>query len=441
MELTREQMYEMLWSDGVGKTEKALGLKRQELKKICEEYQIPRPSSQYWTAFKLDQSPQKTPLPASEENKPIRTEVYVKPPRVKKEKPAPKPKKTPEGKYEPRELPEEEPTTIYSVPEKLYAKDPVILDTKQRLREQNTRRDNPWSRKNPYKSTPQKWLDITVSQDQEDRALLIFSTVWRAAESKGYHLKISKSKNTYYPSCSTYFLVRNHEIRVQIKEINRRIPGEGPYSSSTLVGSGRLKFLCDRGNHCYSWNQERCAAQDTDHTRLEDKIEHIITVLEKIADERDQAEIDRKLAEERRKQEDELKRQEEERKRLEEEERARIAARREEEREKVERLLFDADRVKVASLIREYANQFEAHKTGKMDDGQLQEKLQWMREKADFMDPFIQRKDEWLTPEDIGLLLNPEITKTTEESHSSFGYGRQTTYSYWQLKNMWGHRK
>ena len=134
MELTREQLYEMLWSDGVGKTEKALGLKRQELKKICEEFQIPRPSSQYWTAFKLGQSPQKTPLPAAEENKPIHTEVYVKPPRVKKEKPAPEPKKTPEGKYEPRELPEEEPTTIYSVPEKLYAKDPVILDTKQRLR-------------------------------------------------------------------------------------------------------------------------------------------------------------------------------------------------------------------------------------------------------------------------------------------------------------------
>ena len=38
-------------------------------------------------------------------------------------------------------------------------------------------------------STPKKWLDITVSEDQEDRALRIFSTVWNAAEAKGYHLQ------------------------------------------------------------------------------------------------------------------------------------------------------------------------------------------------------------------------------------------------------------
>lgn len=33
MDLTREQLYEMLWTDGVGKTEKALGLRQQDLKK------------------------------------------------------------------------------------------------------------------------------------------------------------------------------------------------------------------------------------------------------------------------------------------------------------------------------------------------------------------------------------------------------------------------
>ena len=32
MELTRKQIYDMLWTDGVGKTEQALGLKHLELK-------------------------------------------------------------------------------------------------------------------------------------------------------------------------------------------------------------------------------------------------------------------------------------------------------------------------------------------------------------------------------------------------------------------------
>lgn len=35
MELTRKQLYNMMWTDGVGQTEKALGLKQIELKTIC----------------------------------------------------------------------------------------------------------------------------------------------------------------------------------------------------------------------------------------------------------------------------------------------------------------------------------------------------------------------------------------------------------------------
>ena len=74
-----------------------------------------------------------------------------------------------------------------------------------------------------------------------------------------------------------------------------------------------------------------------------------------------------------------------------------------------------------------------------MSPDELQEKLQWMREKADFIDPFINREDDLLTPKDIDRLLNPEITKTTEKRHQT-SYGHETTYSYWQLKNAWWRR-
>ena len=50
MDLTREQLYEMLWTNGVVKTEIALGLRHAELKQLCEANQIPRPSSAYWSA-------------------------------------------------------------------------------------------------------------------------------------------------------------------------------------------------------------------------------------------------------------------------------------------------------------------------------------------------------------------------------------------------------
>lgn len=133
-------------------------------------------------------------------------------------------------------------------------------------------------------------------------------------------------------------------------------------------------------------------------------------------------------------------RQEKERKRLEAEEQARIEARREEERRLVTDLLLEAERTRTAAMIREYANQYEIVMAGRMDAEQLQTKLQWMRQKADYIDPFINCEDEWLQPADIRKLLSPEIIKTTEEHRPSYGYGKETTYSYWQIKNMWWRR-
>ena len=60
-----------------------------------------------------------------------------------------------------------------------------------------------------------------------------------------------------------------------------------------------------------------------------------------------------------------------------------------------------------------------------------------MRRKADFLDPFVNRKDELLDKKDIDKLINPKIIKTSE-SESSYGYySSSPKYSHWQIKNMW----
>ena len=128
--------------------------------------------------------------------------------------------------------------------------------------------------------------------------------------------------------------------------------------------------------------------------------------------------------------------------RQEAERQAKIEARRQEERERVADLLFNTERLKAATLIRDYADRFEVAMKEKMDAAELQEKLAWMRGKADFMDPFIAREDEWLWPKDIGELLSPEITRITEEARSGWNsYGHETTKSFWQIKNSgWWNR-
>ena len=142
MELTRKQLYDMMWTDGVGQTEKALGLKQIELKTICEKFEIPRPSSRYWTLLKLGKPVGKTELPSNNSDAVmINTSDYI----TKKVPNRPiitvKSIKDDEGKYQTRELPlnDQGVNPLYRVPDVLYAKDPIILDTKAKLREKNFR--------------------------------------------------------------------------------------------------------------------------------------------------------------------------------------------------------------------------------------------------------------------------------------------------------------
>lgn len=425
-----------MWTDGIGKTEQALGLKQIELKAICDKFDIPRPSSGYWSALKFGKPAQKTALIETKKDSVlINTDEYI----IKKhfsvhplKKEA---KKNQNGKYPTKELPleENEIDPLYQVPDVLFAKDPIILDTKAKLREKNFRDNNPWNAKNPFQCKADKWLSMRVSQEQEDRALRIYSTIIKAAKAKGYDLKIVNDNGHYRPECTTFIIVRGHEIQTFMREVFRQATNDdGTKDRSHTVGSGVLRFECDRYQHHYGSSYDLCAAQDTKYTKLEEKIQHVIEVLEKIADERDEMERQRKLEEERR-------RQEEERKRLEEEERKRIQALKDAELKKVQDLLYDVDRWRISCMVREYIAAYEAHldKLGLSEDQNKRNEIEWMKSKADFIDPFANGTDNLLSEEHIDSLINPRIIKT-EESKSSYSYySSEPRYSYWQIKNMW----
>ena len=422
MKLTRKQIYDMMWTDGVGKTETALGLKREELKALCDKFDIPRPSSNYWISLKLGKPVKKTALISSNYDlKLINTNDYITKKRTHNQSVEFKSDKNSGGTYPTKELPIEnnDLNPIYTVQNILYAKDPLIYDTKAKLREQNFRNTNPWNAKNPFKCKADKWISMRVSQEQEDRAIRIYTTIIKAAQSKGYELHIEKDNKRHYPECTTYIVIRGHKIQTYLKEASKQ-------------GTSILKFECDEYEYHYGSSYDRCAAQDTKYTKLEDKIEHIIEVLEKIADNRDERERQRKLEEER-------KRQEEERKRLEEEERKRLQALKDGELEKVKELIFNADRLKISKIIREYIKVIKVymHEQGLADEMVMKKEIEWMERKADFIDPFIKYSDELLSEEDIDKLLNPEIIRTYESKPSYSYYNSEPQYSYWQIKNLW----
>ena len=431
MELTRKQLYNMMWTDGVGQTEKALGLKQIELKTICEKLEIPRPSSRYWTLLKLGKPVEKTELPSNNSDAVmINTSDYI----TKKVSNRPiitvKSIKDDEGKDQTRELPlnDQGVNPLYRVPDVLYAKDPIILDTKAKLREQNFRDSNPWNAKNPFKCKVDKWLSMRVSQELEGRAIRVYATIIRAAKAKSYELLIEKEESRYYPECTTYIVIRGHKIRTFLKEIHKCTKNDdGTINRYKTVGSGELKFECDEYEQHHHSSFTKCIAQDTKHSKIEDKIEHIIEVLEKVADNRDERARQRELEEERRK-------QEEEKRRLEEEERKRLQALQDEEFKRVQDLIFNAERFKLSKTIRDYIKELQLHM---QESGLSDDEIEWMKTKADFIDPLVNYSDELLTEEHIDKLLSPEIIMT-DKSKTSYGFFHsEPQYSYWRIKNLW----
>ena len=132
--------------------------------------------------------------------------------------------------------------------------------------------------------------------------------------------------------------------------------------------------------------------------------------------------------------EEERRKQEEEKRRLEEEERKRLQALQDEEFRRVQDLIFNAERLKLSKTIREYINELQLHM---QESGLSDDEIEWMKKKADFIDPLVNYSDELLTEEHIDKLLNPEIIMT-DKSKTSYGFFHsEPQYSYWRIKNLW----
>ncbi|MCC6913573.1 MAG: hypothetical protein IT566_07710 [Rhodospirillaceae bacterium] len=70
-EFTREQLYELVWSEAMVKIASRFGLSDFGLKKICRRHGIPVPGRGYWRKLETGKRVKKTPLPAREKSPPL----------------------------------------------------------------------------------------------------------------------------------------------------------------------------------------------------------------------------------------------------------------------------------------------------------------------------------------------------------------------------------
>ena len=434
MEITRKELYKKIWKEPVTKVAEKMGVPAPILRKYCHLLNIPTPSSGYWSKLQFGKPVEIPPLPAFKD-KEIPTLDSFQKPKKKKEREKVKEESAKEKEISSNEgitvIPSdsnepkqevvnivEEPQdprkkiqyelkkmdqALFVVPDILYAKNPLIIDTKEFFR---GNLNGKYLKENPYKSKILSPLNIHVEPENLDRALRIYSTIIRVLELRGHQIV---AKDVY----NTFAIVNEEQIPIQLYEKTKQIPNtETTYSKFIIVPSGRLKFVIPRKR---LFHDTPICIEDTPTIKLEEKIIDIVAKIEieaiSIKEDREKLEGVRRQREEERK-----------RKELEEQKKREKEEKREKERKQLKAAFISAECYSWANILRAYVEKYESFlKEKETINDEDKEKLHWLKRKIKWLDPFIEYDDELLTEKDKQTLFYPESdTKQQRTSFNSF---------------------
>jgi hypothetical protein len=365
IELTREDLYQKVWTTPATKLAREFGISDVALGKICRRMEIPKPPPGHWRQIETGHRPHIPPLPAPNEDTP--TDVRI-PPHFQSEQLALKDPLVSE-----RLAAEQLSENRIVVAETLADPHPLIARMLRRREERE-----PGSEAgdgDERDSLP----DIEVSDGSLDRALRIVDAVLKAVEVRGYQVKVSRD---YWGKATRVFCTDvDAEVQISLSErysqVERELtPAERkkpPYLIDhrlVTVPSGKLIFrVKGRRVDTKWWNDKKL---DPLENRLNEIVAGIITKLETLRLE-------------------ELAKREEERRQIEE------RRRQEEEQARREKLHRDVAAWRKSEDIRAYLRAYEEHllrRRGEITPGSEDDLwLRWARQYADSLDPLSKQED------------------------------------------------
>ena len=174
--LTREQLYEKVWTRPVWSLAKEWGISDVGLAKICKKHNIPRPGPGYWARKEHGYNPRQTPLPKGDGAGVIEIPYYKANPRVFDDEQAQKAREkgAAEGEIENRIV----------VSETLNDPHPLIVHTEKNLR--GAKRDE----KGFLTATAKGSLSLVSAPASVGRAMRILDALIKALESRGMKIRI-----------------------------------------------------------------------------------------------------------------------------------------------------------------------------------------------------------------------------------------------------------
>ena len=349
--LTREQLYQLVWSEPLSRLAKKYCISDNGLRKMCKSMDIPLPSNGYWMKIKYGKNVKKPQLPNLKSEK----EVVTLYPRTENCNELGT-KLSAQNKHV--NILIQDTRLNLEVPDRLSSRpDPLITSTKN-YRDALKRHD--WRRGGRY---PERIdvLNIDVSEESLPRAFRIMDTIIKALRTRGHEVKISEYKS--------YVIIDDESVAFRLREKNRVSEKKAEYGSREKIPTGDFMFCIGE----YSWREKYV---NDGKQRLESKIAVIIAKLEMEGKQRKEQRIEserrRKIWEEQERLAKELK------------------ERKETELKKFAGLFKEALMLEHARILRQYVEV-------KHDDKQFgDEWLEWVMKKIDWYDPIKKAKDDLL---------------------------------------------
>jgi hypothetical protein len=351
IELSRKQLYDLVWSTPISKLTQQYAISNEGFKKICKKFEIPMPQNGFWLKLKYNKKVKieklnpifggidKIVMTLREEGNTINVDQTPLTIRTK-------------------EI-ENDPNAPLTVPETITKPDILTIQTKDY-----------WKGKikfNSYREDNRIVYPIRVGNDCEKRALLFMDTFTKLLRYREHTW--SKEYGSAGVLIDTVF------IDIDLREASRRVPAKAPYSGTELEPIGELIIKMGKYSGEREWRDGK--------TKVEEMLAKIMAKLEIYA-------AEEKIQKERNRiwhlnYQAELKRKEE------------IKQRRNEEVEKFNKLVKLSEEYNKSLLIRKYidAKKEKAKKDNALDQ-ETQQWINWANDKADWLDPLINKPDDIL---------------------------------------------
>jgi hypothetical protein len=377
--LTREELYEKVWTTALRNLAPTLGVSGVGLAKICKRFSVPTPPVGYWAKKEFGKAPQRPRLPASDD--PGMEGIRFYPP------------KPDAGAGEGGELQvlsdqERAKESLITVPPVLASPVKLVEDTQRSLLA--AKPDEEGLVRPRAKNT----LNVQVAPSSIDRAMRTMNALLLAFEARELPVELEIRQGW----TATTIKVAGETLAIALRETTKRVPREPTaeekyntehypslYPKTTFyrrVPEGRLSLEIDTS----SCNGVRRRWTDSGRRPVERLLNTFIVSLYRVAD---GIKEERKREEERRRQQEENERRRQEWQKQRQQKLVEIR----QEEQKVESLMAEAESWSKSQGIRAYLCDVRTRLLPKaVDDAhraRIQEWIEWAERQADRCDPLV----------------------------------------------------